>query len=965
VADGTPSRRTNRRVFSGSEDQHPRALNRPPSQQQGPPNGLSHGFVSGQQGKSLSAEHTARIEAELAAKAEALAFKAKQIDEALGSASRDEIERSRSQLGHAKTLADDARSRTIANIRANTEKRRAEISGRLRTLLAEAAPGPFSAAFSQDWAAHEGASAGGYSLVRRGTTEAGTPALYPLYHDKGWFLDGPVGETIDEIHTSVLRAVAGLPLRHLRIDVYDPRIEGKLGGFAPLRAAHSAAFPPPTTSASAFRIALESVTQTAVANAEAIATEHVKTLGELWQVRGVPSGDYRFVVVLNYPEGIDREAQNSLVRLARSGGANGVNLLVQYDKSGEATDESVRVSDLAQHLRKSRLEKTGELLLSDYPKEIKVVPDGLAPASLVNSVINQAMKRATDDTGPVVPLQELIALDVQNPWQGDSTDGVDATIARVGKRNLSISLRSQNPPVSNVLIGGAVGQGKSNLLLDIIYALASRYSPDDLELHLLDFKRGLEFQRFAADQNGKNWLPHAKVISLESDRSFGVAVLLHILRELESRAKLFKKSNASGIEEYRRKTGQPLPRVLLVVDEFQVLMEGDDRLADKSVEMLETISRQGRASGVHLLLSSQTTTGVSGLRVKGDSIFSQFPLRISLKNTVNESEAILAQGNKAAADLVYRGEVIINRNFGHDPDGSNERAISAYADPSFVANLQRSLWELPHGKTPPLVFVSTEFATWPQAWRQHQEDGAALGLIGRPVQVTDEPVMLAVHEDVDQAVAIIGADETLTSAVLGALTYSLGTSLRPRRVIVIDLVAAASEAAGSGIGDVLRQLTAQGVAIERYGRQEAIAGLKDSVRATLQNEDETALVIGIGWQRWTGLDDPHPVDPEDENSFATFALRDVIEELIQRGALKRTYFVGWWTNLRSLQDQLGYSHRGVRHFITAKLGLEDYRSLTSHAEPGIQGYPRVGYIDRGVEGGPIVVVPFATQEKYS
>ena len=86
-----------------------------------------------------------------------------------------------------------------------------------------------------------------------------------------------------------------------------------------------------------------------------------------------------------------------------------------------------------------------------------------------------------------------------------------------------------------------------------------------------------------------------------------------------------------------------MPRLLLIIDEFQVLFDGDDRLVDESVELLETISRQGRASGVHLLLSSQTTTGVSGLRVKGESIFAQFPRRSSLLTGVEPGARIAVE----------------------------------------------------------------------------------------------------------------------------------------------------------------------------------------------------------------------------------------------------------------------------------------------------------------------------------
>ena len=80
---------------------------------------------------------------------------------------------------------------------------------------------------------------------------------------------------------------------------------------------------------------------------------------------------------------------------------------------------------------------------------------------------------------------------------------------------------------------------------------------------------------------------------------------------------------------------------------------------------------------------------------------------MSLKNTAQESEAILAQHNRAASELTYRGEVIVNRNSGQDPQGSNIRAMAAWADPEVLDGLQARLFELDHDE-PPMVFISTQ-----------------------------------------------------------------------------------------------------------------------------------------------------------------------------------------------------------------------------------------------------------------
>ena len=56
----------------------------------------------------------------------------------------------------------------------------------------------------------------------------------------------------------------------------------------------------------------------------------------------------------------------------------------------------------------------------------------------------------------------------------------------------------------HVLISGKTGSGKSTLLNAMITNLALRYSPDELEFYLIDFKKGVEFKAYAALN-----LPHA------------------------------------------------------------------------------------------------------------------------------------------------------------------------------------------------------------------------------------------------------------------------------------------------------------------------------------------------------------------------------------------------------------------------------------------------------------------------
>jgi hypothetical protein len=586
-----------------------------------------------------------------------------------------------------------------------------------------------------------------------------------------------------------------------------------------------------------------------------------------------------------------------------------------------------------------------------------VVHDGPPPDSVLADVIGRATDRARSDTGPTIPLGDLIAADLADPWTNDSTDALQVVFGRAGRGVLELSLRTENPPHPNMLVGGMVGTGKSNLLLDIIYGLAVRYSPAEFELHLLDFKNGLEFARFAPDAHGQKWLPHVRTLGLESDRAFGIAVLTWFIEELERRSDLFKAAGESGIVGYRRSTGRSIPRLLLIIDEFHELFAGTDEEAEAAVDALERLAKQGRVYGVHLLLASQTTSGLSALAVRGDAIFAQFPLRLSLKNTVAESEAILSRGNKAAAELTYRGEVVLNTNAGHSPETSNLVGVAAFADNSEMGALQARLWDMGHAE-PPLVFLGREPAPWPDRAAASRRAGLQVWL-GRPIAVGDAPRSFDVSEDADQAIVVLG--QTKPSGygpreVLRTLVLTAAASLRGGRVTVLD--GDGAEADG-WFDDLERRLSQQGIELQRVTAADAARWVTHDLKPRLAQREESAalLVVGLSVQRLRDLDVEEPLEDEDFSTDDRSA-RAVLQDLAQRGAQSKVFFFGSWNNLRTMESDLGSYGSGVALFLTVDLGLDDLRSIAGPTARRIDGAPRIGVFERAHGDVLDVVVPY-------
>ena len=138
-------------------------------------------------------------------------------------------------------------------------------------------------------------------------------------------------------------------------------------------------------------------------------------------------------------------------------------------------------------------------------------------------------------------------------WTTDSRAGIDVPLGRAGAMKLQ-HLDLGHGTSQHVLISGKTGSGKSTLLHVLITNLALRYSPDEVELYLVDFKKGVEFKAYA-----RAALPHARVVAIESEREFGLSVLQRLDAELRTRGDLFRKRRHAGREGLPRRRARGPP----------------------------------------------------------------------------------------------------------------------------------------------------------------------------------------------------------------------------------------------------------------------------------------------------------------------------------------------------------------------------------------------------------------------
>ena len=265
------------------------------------------------------------------------------------------------------------------------------------------------------------------------------------------------------------------------------------------------------------------------------------------------------------------------------------------------------------------------------------------PPADVRQCLFDAIAEAREDTKrncPKAPALGMVTLFADTKlWSGDATDGFSFPIG-VHDDGSPLVMEIGDANVHG-LVGGMTGSGKSNLLHAIIHSLCWKYSPAELELHLLDYKDGMEFKVYSNEDESAVWMPHVKTISTHNDPAYALSLFDELQREAMRRKKLF--GSARNYREFRQKGGK-LPRVFVLVDEFHKLFEGHERGVVE--ERIMQILKQGRAYGIHLLMSTQALRGIECDRAV---LGGQISIRLALRG--NEDDGILDMDNDAAAHI--------------------------------------------------------------------------------------------------------------------------------------------------------------------------------------------------------------------------------------------------------------------------------------------------------------------------
>lgn len=212
----------------------------------------------------------------------------------------------------------------------------------------------------------------------------------------------------------------------------------------------------------------------------------------------------------------------------------------------------------------------------------------------------------------------------------------------LGKDIAGVPVVARLDSMPHMLIAGTTGSGKTVCVNSLILSILLKASPDELKFVMVDPKM-VELAPY-------NGLPHLLCpVVTESKKAAGA---LHwVVAEMERRYRLLAEIGARNITAYNQKQPkEPLPYIVVVVDEFADLM----MVARDEVESAITrLAQLSRAVGIHLILATQRPS----VDVITGVIKANLPARISFKVASKVDSRTVLDMN-GADKLLGRGDML-------------------------------------------------------------------------------------------------------------------------------------------------------------------------------------------------------------------------------------------------------------------------------------------------------------------
>ena len=413
---------------------------------------------------------------------------------------------------------------------------------------------------------------------------------------------------------------------------------------------------------------------------------------------------YTILVLSDFPNNYTREQFELVMQILKNGRQAGVYVLMSYDtgfvptslNGREDPPEFYRILDnITTIYRRFGSYQIHNIANEEFFHKFTLhLDDNIRVLNNLDTVYRKIQaKENAEEKLQAITLFDYLPQSKEELWVRNSARAMMIPVGR-DKANEEVALEITQEHAQNAtVVVGMPGSGKSVFLHTLITSTAYYYSPKQVDLYLIDFS-GVEFNVYAPkglSDEESYVLPHAKVIAPESEREFGISVLRRILNEGLNRQRLFSDAGVSDFAEYWdycvNHGLDTLPRLLLVVDEFQKFFEGEyDKIAIEAEKIIKTIVKEYRKFGINMVLATQTIGPYASKIDLGD-----IGNRVAFEWNASDGHNIF-KGREPSELIVNTGDCVYNKRGG--AEDYNKTLRSYYVSQTNLRPKLKSLYNI-------------------------------------------------------------------------------------------------------------------------------------------------------------------------------------------------------------------------------------------------------------------------------
>ena len=326
--------------------------------------------------------------------------------------------------------------------------------------------------------------------------------------------------------------------------------------------------------------------------------------------------EYVVLTVNGYPDSIsDADAYQKLVRLMEIGGDAGIFVIVL------GQNKPITLGGMREPLDKIPLARIGAVdIATDFDGKL-ILGENRFNMEIISSAIDSD---ALEYIAKRISISDRFMLSsiAQTSHEEPFEQSISVPVGDLDGKLYSITTSTEKPPYPFMIVTGSTGRGKSAFLHEFIMSTAMKYSPDEVQFYIIDFKaaeNAQEFLPYKYEEGVDNlYVPHIKFLSLSSRAENALDVVNFINNMINERNRLGYFAEYNRREEMKLGKKPKMPRVYFLIDEYERMLKGGDSSGNKD-DFEASLVRHKIEQGITAILKIARTYGV-GLIFSGQNI---------------------------------------------------------------------------------------------------------------------------------------------------------------------------------------------------------------------------------------------------------------------------------------------------------------------------------------------------------